>query len=499
MISLALLSAAAVAAATPAGEWPTPNGDDGATRYSAHAAITPENVRNLKRAWTFRTGHAAIQASRGSKFQATPILAGDKLVLCTPYNEAIALDPATGAALWRHDARVDLDQEPANDFNCRGVAQWADEAPATADAPCARRIFMGTNDHRLVALDLATGKACAGFGEKGVVALDPGMALRWPGEFQITSAPSVAGDVVVVGSAIADNARRAAPAGAVRAYDVRTGALLWTFDPVPRGPDAAALGWPASAPVEGHANVWAPMSVDAARGLVFLPTSSPSPDFFGGLRPGDNRHANSVVALDAKTGAVRWAFQTVHHDVWDYDVPSAPILATISVEGRRRDVVIQTTKMGFVFTLDRDTGAPVFPVEERPVPQGGVAGEALSATQPFPTAPEPLAPSKIDPEAAFGLTPLDRGACRKALASLRREGLFTPPSIQGSAVFPFTGGGANWGGGAFDPQSNYLYVNVSSLVHRIALVPRADTDEEYHPLANGEQAPMQGAPYAMQR
>ncbi|MEX0643984.1 MAG: PQQ-binding-like beta-propeller repeat protein, partial [Parvularculaceae bacterium] len=330
-------------------------------------------------------------------------------------------------------------------------------------------------------------------------AVDPEVTQVWPGEAQISSAPVIAGDTIIVGSAISDNVSVAAPKGVVHAFDVRTGALKWTFDPIPRDESAASLGWLNGAPTEGHANVWAPMSVDADRGLVFLPTSSPSPDFFGGLRPGDNRYANSVVALEAASGAVRWAFQVVHHDVWDYDAPAQPLLATIRKDGRDIDVVIEATKMGLVFTLDRETGEPVFPVEERPVPQGGAPGEVLSPTQPFPTAPRALVPSVLKPDDAWGLTPFDRGACAKSIAEARAEGLYTPPSTQGTVLYPFTGGGANWGGASFYPQTNRLYVNTSSAVHIVKLIPRAETDEDWHDVANGEQAPMRGAPFAMSR
>lgn len=493
-MTLGLLIAAGAARAEPG--WDYYGADPGGTRYSAADEITPSNVKDLVRAWTYRTGHAAPTMPGRRKFEATPILAEGKLVLCSPFNVVIALDPETGAELWRRDPKVDMGQRPANKYTCRGVAFWRD--PEAAGGHCTSRILTGTNDYRLLALDLADGRPCDGFGENGEVRIDPEFELVWPGEFQITSPPVIVGDTVVVGSAISDNVSVKAPKGTVRAFDVRTGAPKWSFDPIPRDGTAASLGWP-SAPVEGHANVWAPMSADPGRGLIFLPTSSPSPDFFGGLRPGDNRYANSVVALDAATGAVRWSFQTVHHDVWDYDVPSNPLLAAIRKDGEVRDAVIQTTKTGLVFTLDRDTGEPLFPVEERAVPQGGVPGEALSPTQPFPSAPRPLTPSTIAPEDAYGLTSFDRSRCAKTIAGLRADGLFTPPTIEGTIFYPFTGGGANWGGAAFDPLSNRLYVNTSSAMHRLALVPRAETDEDWHDLPEGEQAPMRGAPYAMQR
>jgi quinoprotein glucose dehydrogenase len=499
---LGLFALVAPPAAASGDDWPAFGGDAGARRYSAAGEITPANVRRLDRAWTFKTGHASYDPEliRRSKFEATPILAEDRLVLCTPFNVVIALDPGTGKEIWRHDPKINLEQRPANKFTCRGVAYWRDPGAAPG-AACAARILTGTNDHRLVALDLDDGSRCAAFGENGEVKIDPAFELAWPGEFQITSPPVVIGDTVAVGSAISDNVSVEAPRGTVRAFDIRTGAPKWSFDPIPReAAAAAALSWAGPAiPVEGHANVWAPMTADPQRGLIFLPTSSASPDFFGGMRPGNNRHANSIVALEAATGTVRWAFQTVHHDVWDYDVPAAPLLATIRTGGNARDVVISAAKTGLVFTLDRDTGEPVFPIEERAVPQGGAAGEALAPTQPFPTKPPGLAPTVVKPEDAWGLTPFDRAACRRAIAAARAEGLYTPPSEQGTILYPFTGGGANWGGGAFDPSTNLYYVNTSSLMHLITLVPRAKTDNEWHSVPNGEHAPMRGAPYAMQR
>ena len=310
---------------------------------------------------------------------------------------------------------------------------------------------MGTNDARVIALDARTGIPCADFGANGEIRLETGMPLEWPGEFQITSAPVVVRGVVVVGSAIADNRRVEAPPGTVRAFDARTGRPRWSFDPLVH-----------DGIVAGHANVWAPMSVDEERGLVFLPTSSPSPDFWGGKRPGNNEHANSVVALRAETGELVWSFQTVHHDVWDYDLPAQPTLARIDTGEGMRDVVIQPTKQGFVFVLDRDTGKPVWPVEERAVPQGGAEGEQLSPTQPFPTHVPALLSQQISADDVFGLIPFwDSGACRAQVAAARNEGLYTPPSTQGTVVFPMTGGGVNWGGAAFDPVNQILYANTS--------------------------------------
>ncbi|MEM9169618.1 MAG: pyrroloquinoline quinone-dependent dehydrogenase [Pseudomonadota bacterium] len=494
---------AAVVAPAPTDrrDWAHYGGDAGGARYSSLTAVTRGNVASLDVAWTYSTGDMETRPARAINRMAsegTPIRVGDLLVFCTPFNEIIALDPGTGAERWRFDPQINLDANPANQFVCRGLAQAPmAQAAMTNGEP---RIFMATADSRLIAVDAETGRPSADFGQDGIVTIDPGMPLDWPGEFQFTSPPAVVGDVVVIGSAISDNARRVAPAGVVRAYDVATGALRWTFDPIPRTAPETDRDWPAGdAPVEGHANAWAPLSVDAARGLVFVPTGSPSPDFFGGLRPGDNRHANAIVALDAATGAVRWAFQTVHHDVWDYDVPAQPSLLTITVDGRARDVVAVVAKTGFVFVLDRETGAPVLPIEERPVPQGGAPGEALSPTQPFPTATPALVPTSVSESDAWGLTGLDKAACRRAIRGAERGGLFEPPSIGGTLIRPFTGGGGNWGGAAFDPSRNLLIVNVSNLVHRVRLIPRADFAAEDAAAPDAEVSAQRGVPYGMRR
>jgi len=469
--------------------WPEYGGDAGGRRYSDAALVTPANVDELRQQWLYRTGDASSRPAalmRRVKFETTPILVADKLVLCSSFNEVIALDPATGAEAWRYDPKVAIDRRPANRFNCRGVAQWRDpEAPA--DASCALRVVSATTDARLIALDARTGRSCAGFGKGGQIEIDAG-ELLWPGEFQVSSAPVVVGDVVIVGSSIADNARVSAPSGRVRAFDARSGTPRWSWEPLVPQPGTTT----------GAANVWAPMSVDAQRGLVFLPTSSPSPDFYGGLRPGANEHANSVVALHASDGTLAWAFQIVKHDVWDYDVPAQPTLATLTIAGRPRDVVVQATKQGFVFVLDRDTGAPVFPVEERAVPQGGVPGEMLSPTQTFPSDMPALVPSTLRAENAHGYTSWDRGACHERIASLRSEGLYTPPSVQGTILFPMTGGGVNWGGVAVDPRG-VVFVNTTRAAHVVRLIPRADFAATKAANPGKEVSPQSGAPFAMIR
>lgn len=488
-ILLRLSAVALLAAAAPALAWEHWGGDSGGTRFSPHAQITPANVGNLVNAWEFHTGDLLVrpqQLMARTKFEATPLFVENSLIFCSPFNEVIALDPGTGVQKWRFDPGISSAQRPANRYVCRGVTYWVDQS-APEGAACRSRIFMGTNDARVFALDARTGVPCADFGAGGEVKIDIGKALEWPGEFQITSPPVVSRGVIVVGSSIADNRSVHAPLGTVRAFDARTGQNRWSWDPLLHDGIEA-----------GHANVWAPMSVDDRLGLVFLPTSSPSPDFWGGARPGNNEHADSVVALRAETGEMVWSFQTVHHDVWDYDLPAQPTLARIDTGSGMRDVVIQPTKQGFVFVLDRSTGKPVWPVEERAVPQGGASGEQLSPTQPFPTHLPALVPQKIGSDDAFSLLPFGDHACRDQLAAARSEGLYTPPSTQGTVLFPMTGGGVNWGGVAFDPANQILYANTSRAVHIVKLIPRTDALSIKAP-SGVDFGPQRGAPFAMTR
>ena len=488
----ALLLLVGCLAEPAAAAWDHWGGDQGGLRFSKLDQITPANVGNLVRAWEYRTGDLESRppvAMKRTKFEATPLFVEDSLILCSPFNEVIALDPGTGQQKWRFDPKISNAQRPANRYNCRGVAYWVDDQAADG-AACRSRIFMGTNDARVIALDAKTGEPCADFGEHGEVKIDIGMPLVWPGEFQITSAPVVTRGVVVVGSSIADNVRVDAPLGTVRAFDARTGKPRWSFDPLIHDGIEA-----------GHANVWAPMSADDERGLVFLPTSSPSPDFFGGKRPGNNDYANSVVALKSETGELVWSFQTVHHNVWDYDLPAQPTLARIDTGEGMRDVVIQPTKQGFVFVLDRDTGKPVWPVEERAVPQGGVEGEKLSPTQPFPTHVPPLMPQTFSANDEFNFPPLiGNSPCHAELSSARNEGLYTPPSTQGTGtvIYPMTGGGVSWGGAAFDPVHQILYANTSHAIHLVKLIGAAEA-ESYKPPPGVELGRQRGAAFAMTR
>jgi len=469
--------------------WPFYGGDEGGQRFSPAAQITPVNVKDLAVAWTYSTGEKARHSLRSASFEDTPILAGGRLYTCSPFDAVAALDPATGKPLWTFDPKVDPNVRYPNDYVCRGVTYWRDPTVAE-NVRCSERVYLGAVDRRLIALDAATGAPCAGFGARGTVDVGAGVPLERNGQMQITSPPVIAEDTVIIGSSLDDNQRVREVSGAVRAYDVRTGAPKWSFDP---------LAGSAPGNVTGAANVWAPMSVDAARGLVIVPTTNPSPDFYGGARNGQDGHATSVVALDAATGRVAWGFQTTHHNLWDYDVPSQPTLADVAYGGHTTPAVIQGTKQGLIFTLSRETGAPVIPVDERPVPQGGAPGEALSPTQPFPRAPTPLGPPAIKSDDAFGLTPIDRSSCRRKIAAARFEGMYTPPSTQGTLIYPFTGGGVNWGGLAFDASRQVVYVNTSNALHLVTLIPADRVAAARRREPNMEISPQKGAPFGMRR
>src|SRR5262245_44996448 len=435
------------------GEWQSYGNDAGGTRYSPLAQIDRGNVGRLRVAWTYRTGETGGASPWGFiAFETTPLMVDDTLFLSTPYTRVIALDPETGTERWRYDPKVD----PAHRLaivTSRGVSTWLDP-DAAADRACRRRLFVGTIDARLIALDAATGTPCPGFGRAGRVDLTDGIEVRDDRCcYQVTSPPAIVSGLVVVGSSIGDNRAAELERGVVRAYDARSGALRWSWDPIPtRESDPARATWAGESwRRTGAANVWSVMSVDADRGLVFVPTSSPSPDFYGGERLGANAYANSVVALRAETGELVWDFQVVHHDLWDYDVPAQPVLVTVTRDGQAIPAVVVATKMGHLFVLHRDTGVPLFPVEERPVPSSTIAGEVASPTQPFPVRPRPLAPSRLTVDDAWGATPADQEWCRERIARLRSEGIFTPPSLEGTVVFPGFVGGMQWGGVSHDP------------------------------------------------
>ena len=484
-------------------DWPAYGRDAGGSRYSPLKQINRENVGKLKVAWTYHTGAEEVKAvsSKNAAFESTPILVDGWLYLTTPYNRVIALDPATGAEKWTYDPAVALNRG-YSELTSRGVSAW----PAVNDKrKASRRIFVATIDARLIALDAATGKTISDFGDNGQVDLSKDVRMVERGNYQVTSPPAIIGNLVVVGSAIGDNRGVELERGVVRAFDAVTGRLRWSWDPIPNDEkDPARKTWAGmSAAKTGAANAWSIISADPDRDLVFIPTSSPSPDFYGGERKGDNRYANSVVALKASTGKIVWQFQVVHHDVWDYDVASQPMLINVKRSGRDIPAVAIGTKMGLLFVLDRRDGKPVFPVEERKVPQSDVPGEQTSATQPFPTLPRPLVPHQLKAEDAWGLTDKDREFCREKIASLRNEGIYTPPSLQGTLAIPGNVGGMNWSGMSHDPARNLLFVNTNVLPFFLKLIPRDEFNKMRESGATnrvkGEFGRQTGTPYAMYR
>jgi quinoprotein glucose dehydrogenase len=441
-------------------------------KYSPLAQINAKNVDDLQLAWEYHTG----ELNKGNKsldaFVDEPTLVEGNLVICTPSRRLVALDPATGKERW-----IYAPSGKGFGMNkCRGIATWVDaQAPATAS--CRTRILLGTADNRLVAIDAGSGKPCAGFGVNGEVRIEASKQTIWPGEVSITSRPAVVNGVVVVGSVVADNQRVEAPSGRVLAFDARTGKQVWEFDPIPRNPaDPAMATWlNGSASRHGGSNVWSEMAVDERLDLVYLPTTSPSVDFYGGSRPGANVYADSVVALKGSTGEVAWYFQFTHHNIWDYDTPSQPLLVDLPHGGKIVPALIQNTKTGLIFVFNRKTGEPLVPIEERPVPQEGAApGEWLSPTQPFPVGMPALALQRVTLDDAWGFTPIDRWQCRKRIEALKYGPIYTPPSLQGTVLQPSSSGGPNWGGGAYDPKTHTMVVPSNRVAMVVTLVPRAE-------------------------
>lgn len=484
-------------------QWGWYGGDPGGNRHSPLAQINRENVERLEIAWTYRTGELGAGFARADKlaFEATPILVRDSLFLSTPTNIVIALDPATGKQRWRYDPKIDRTRR-YSEATSRGVSSWLDRAvdPAT---PCAHRILTGTLDARLVALDARTGRPCADFGNAGTVDLAADVRQSSPGDYLVTSPPAIYRDTVIVGSAVGDNGAVEMQRGIVRAFDVRSGKLLWSWDPIPTSEtEAARRGWTAkAAKLTGAANAWSIISVDAGRSLVFVPTGSASPDFFGGERTGDNAYANSLVALHADTGALAWHRQLIHHDLWDYDLPAQPMLIDIEREGKSIPAVVQATKTGQLFVFDRETGEPVFEVIERPVPQSDLPGETSSPTQPFPATPSLVSQAAVTPQEAWGLTFYDRGKCRELIARYRSEGIFTPPSLQGTILSPGYAGGVNWGSLAFDSERQLVIAAVNHVPMVVTLIPREGlkTARESAAWPDSEFASQTGTPYGMRR
>lgn len=473
--------------------WIAYGGDPGGAQYSPLAQINRENVDTLELAWMHRSGDLIdAEGFDGTSYEVTPIVVGDTLYYCTPLNRVFALDAATGEEKWvfdphtaQNDSGPPLVSEPRVPGLCRGVAYWEESAEKNT---CARRIFKGDMAGRLYAIDADTGLACEDFGESyghpGYVSAND-FDNSGEGWWSITSPPAVIGDLVVAGAAVDDKLTNAND-GIVRALDARTGKLRWAFNPV----------LPDLSEETGGGNVWTTMSVDEQRELVFLPTTSLSPDYFGGNRGLGSPHSNAVVAIGARDGEVRWHYQILRHDLFDYDLPSHPMLVAIRKDGRTRDVAIQITKMGHVYVLDRENGETLFSVEDRAAPASDIPEETSATTQLHSVGIEPFSPQSLSAEDIFGLTVFDEAWCRRWFARSRYEGLFTPPSAEGSILFPSIQGGGNWGGAAFSPEENLLVVRSSNLATWVQLYVPEDPDTEVVSLDyRSRQLPLRGTPY----
>jgi membrane-bound PQQ-dependent dehydrogenase (glucose/quinate/shikimate family) len=433
-------------------------------RFSPLKQINRSNVARLQRTWTYHMGEAESQETAGGRFTAfecTPLVIDGVLYFSTPSSRVIALDAETGKEIWQFDpykGSVGKRRLAAH----RGVAFW--EGPASKENKLEKRIFLATKDARLIALDATTGKLCPDFGTDGIVELRFGVADRWPqSEYAVSSPPAVYKDLVITGSAVPERPSKG-PSGDVRAFDARSGKLVWRFHTVPRPGETGHQTWEGDSWEDRTGvNVWSIMSVDVGRGMVFLPFGSPAYDFYGGDRKGQNLFGNSLVALDAATGKLLWYYQMVHHDIWDYDLPAQPNLVTVRPDGREVPAVAQVTKMGLVFVLDRLSGKPLFPVEERAVPQSKVPGEVTSPTQPFPLKPPPLSRQAMSRGELSTVTPESQKYCTQLFESLETEGPYTPYGLNLTLIFPGTLGGATWSGASFDPGTGYLYVSVNEV------------------------------------
>ena len=496
-IAACLLVAAPVAAQRGAadGQWASYGGDDGSTKYAPLDQIDAGNVDQLEVAWTWASADNAVLAqnrelsARG--FKGTPVMVDGVLYVRTSLSIVVAIDAATGEQLWVRDVGSYDAGRPTNlGFNTRGVAHWSDGVES--------RIFLATGDSHLWSFDAATGQPIGRFGGDGKIDLTQGLLREVPrGAYQVMSPPMVVGDVVIVGSSISDGPQNmTAPPGDIRGFDTRTGRLLWTFHTVAQAGEFGNDTWEDNSwRYTGNTNVWTVMSADQELGYVYLPIGTPTNDWYGGHRLGDNLFAESLVCLDAATGERVWHFQMVHHGLWDYDLPAAPTLVDITVDGRDIKAVAQVSKQGFTYVFDRVTGEPVWPIEERPVAQSSVPGERSSATQPFPTKPPAFERQGMSVDALIDFTPELRAEAEQILSGFEYGDLFHPPSEKGTIQMPGWAGGANWYGAGFDPETDYLYVpsRTDPISVRLVKPDRERSDFTYRRGRSGLRGP-QGLP-----
>ncbi|WP_075182787.1 glucose/quinate/shikimate family membrane-bound PQQ-dependent dehydrogenase [Pantoea sp. 1.19] len=489
-------------------DWPAYGRDQEGTRYSPLKQINESNVKNLQPAWTFNTGDVKRDSDPGEiTNEVTPIKVGDMLYLCTPHQILHALDAATGKEKWKFDPQLKTDPSFQH-VTCRGVSYHeTPEVKALADksqaAMCARRILLPVNDGRLFALDAKTGERCADFANNGELDLQHLQPVKTPGMYEPTSPPIITDTTIVIAGAVTDNYSTREPSGVIRGFDVNSGKLLWAFDPGAKDPNAI--------PADGKSyslnspNSWAPAAYDAKLDLVYLPMGVTTPDIWGGNRtPEQERYASSVIALNATTGKLAWSYQTVHHDLWDMDLPAQPTLADITDKnGQTVPVIYAPAKTGNIFVLDRRTGEPVVPAPEKPVPQGPAKGDRLSATQPFS---DLSFRPKNDLTGAdmWGATLFDQLVCRVMFHQLRYEGIFTPPSEQGTLVFPGNLGMFEWGGLAIDTDRQIAIANPMALPFTSKLIPRGPGNPMEPPkgaAGTGSESgiqPQYGVPYGVE-
>jgi quinoprotein glucose dehydrogenase len=454
-------------------DWPLYGNTARGTRFSPADLITPANAHELKLAWTYRTGdklRASEPAAKTVTFEATPIKVGNSLFVCTPHSVLISLDAKTGREQWRFDPQTETTN--AMHMVCRGVSYAAGDG---GGGECDGRILMATLDNRLMAVDAKSGKACSDFGTNGAVDLTVGMGTNYPGYYYTTSPPVILGHTAVLGAFHMDNQSTDEPSGVVRAFDTQTGRLRWAWEVLE--PTSRQSLQPGETYARDSANAWGVFSGDAENGLIFVPTGGPPPDYFGGNRSAaQDRYNDSVVALDVVTGAVRWSFQISHHDVWDMDIASQPVVADLDTPQGRKAALIVPTKRGEIFMLDRLTGKPLYPVEERAVPQTHVAGERLSATQPYTVGVPSFSPPHLNESDMWGATIFDQMLCRIEFKKRHYEGQFTAPSLEGSIGYPDIFGVFNWGSVAIDPERQIMFINPTWLPYLTRLIPRAEAD-----------------------
>jgi len=498
----ALLSSSAFATDQPGSTasdgtqaWYTFTGQLNAQKYATAEQITPDNVGQLRAAWEMHTGDVSDgtkpNGPKASDWGATPLFVNDTLYVSTPFDRIFAVEPDTGKVKWTFDTHVPLVDPTQGELKNRGLSYWQAATP-TVGAPCQKIVYLGTMDGKVFAVDADMGQACAGFGQNGVLDINQWNTVnnKWP--LSILQPPTVYKNQLFVGWSGQDWTQAVQPPGSLFAIDAQTGKLNWKFDAIPPDLD----------PKTGTSNVWSSMSVDTQNNLLFIPISSPSPDYYGGDRTAPMPLSTSVTALNPDTGAVVWSYQIVHHDIWDYDTNSAPVLFDLQQNGQTVPALIQSSKMGFLYVLNRLTGKPIFPIDEKAVPASDIQGEQAAPTQPWPTTPEATTPDQF-PGISWLADALSGGYCSRTLAGLRYDGRFTPPSLKGTLAFPATAGGVEWGGGALDPTTNTYIVNSSQVAQIYRLHTRAEYDKINAGLdigqknANGYFA-MLGAPYGFE-